>query len=83
MKLITFQDAAARLDLSQSTLRRMIARGGFVAAVQLAPRRVAFVESEVDDWLARRPRGPLPRPATRKQDVPGGLVHACSTAREK
>ena len=62
MKMISLQAAANRLDLSQSTLRRMIARGEFIAAVQVSPNRVAFVESEVDDWLARRPRGPLRAP---------------------
>lgn len=62
MKMISLQAAANRLDLSQSTLRRMIARGEFIAAVQVSPNRVAFVESEVDDWLARRPRGLLPAP---------------------
>ena len=56
MRLISFQDAARRLDLSKNTLRRMIARGEFIAAVQVSPKRVAFVEAEVDAWLASRPR---------------------------
>lgn len=62
MKMLTLAATAAKIGLSAGTLRGLRQRGQFVAAVQLAPRRIAFVESEVDDWLARRPRGPLPRP---------------------
>lgn len=66
MKMLTPAATAAKIGLSEGTLRGLRQRGQFVIPVQVAPRRVAFVESEVDDWLARRPRGPLPAPHTAK-----------------
>lgn len=54
MTLISFAATAARLDLSESTVRRMIARGEFVDAVRVSPNRVAFAAAEVDTWLASR-----------------------------
>ncbi|WP_426116301.1 helix-turn-helix transcriptional regulator [Massilia sp. PWRC2] len=64
-QLISLTATATKLGVGKSTLRRMIARGEFVSAVQVAPRRIAFVEAEVEEWITRRPRGPLPPPAMR------------------
>jgi predicted DNA-binding transcriptional regulator AlpA len=44
-----------KLDLSESTLRRMIGRGEFIDAVRVSPNRVAFAADAVDTWLANRP----------------------------
>lgn len=64
MQMLTKAAAAAKIGLSESTLRGIIQRGQFVTPVQVAPRRIAFVEEEVNIWLASRPRGPLPAPRT-------------------
>jgi prophage regulatory protein len=46
----------ARVTLSNSEVYRRIAKGEFPAPVKLSPdgRRVAWVRSEVDRWLAER-----------------------------
>lgn len=56
MKMLTTAATAAKIGLSAATLRGLRQRGEFVTPVQLAPRRIAFVEAEVDAWLANRPR---------------------------
>lgn len=71
MKMLTPAATAAKIGLSEATLRGLRQRGQFVTPVQVAPRRIAFVESEVDDWLAGRPRGQLPCPAMGKSGTSG------------
>jgi prophage regulatory protein len=49
------------VDLKQKGIRRqwiakLVARGEFPAPVKLGEQSVAFVESEIDEWLARRVR---------------------------
>lgn len=73
MQMLTTAAAAAKIGLSASTLRGIVQRGQFVTPVQVAPRRIAYVEAEVDTWLANRPRGKLPAPqtsCTRRQRAP-------------
>lgn len=41
---------------SRRTIERMVDRGEFVQPVQIAPRRLMFVESEVDAWILQRQR---------------------------
>lgn len=36
------------------TIERMVSRGEFVAPVRIAPGRVGFIESEVDQWISSR-----------------------------
>lgn len=59
-KLISFGAVAERLGVAQNTVRRMVDRGEFIQPLILSERRVAFSESEVDEWISRRPRGSLP-----------------------
>jgi prophage regulatory protein len=37
-------------------LRRMEKKGQFPKPIQLGPGRVAYLESEIDDWLAEKAR---------------------------
>jgi prophage regulatory protein len=46
----------AKTGLSRSTLYTYIAAGAFPAQRRLGPRRVAWLASEVDAWIASRPR---------------------------
>lgn len=48
----------AKTGLSRSTLYAYIATGAFPAQRRLGPRRVAWLASEVDAWIASRPRPP-------------------------
>lgn len=54
MKLITWDQLREKLGPAapcQRTIRRMISRGEFVRPVMLSPRREAFIEHEVDQWI--------------------------------
>jgi predicted DNA-binding transcriptional regulator AlpA len=64
VNLISFSATARKVGVGENTLRRMIGRGEFINAVQVSPRRIAFIEAEIVAWVATRPRGPLPRPPT-------------------
>ena len=52
--LITLNDACAMTSMSRSMLNRYRDEGRFPAAVPLGDRRVAFVRSEVMEWVADR-----------------------------
>ena len=43
-----------RTGLSRSTLYQYIRDGEFPASVQLGPRAVGWLESDVSDWIAAR-----------------------------
>ena len=43
-----------RTGLSRSTLYQYIRDGEFPASVQLGPRAVGWLESDVSDWIASR-----------------------------
>lgn len=53
-RLILRRDVQERTGLPRSTLYEMIKAGLFPEPVQLTPRLSAFVESEVDEWIAQR-----------------------------
>lgn len=63
MRVLSINETADRLGVAPSTVRGLVAAGKFVAPVQLSERRIGFVEAEVDEWIAHRPRGPLAQPA--------------------
>jgi prophage regulatory protein len=44
----------ARTGLARSTIYLRVADGSFPAPVSLGRRAVGWIESEIDDWLARR-----------------------------
>ncbi|WP_103035267.1 helix-turn-helix transcriptional regulator [Castellaniella caeni] len=54
MKALKIKDVVEKVSLGQSTIYKMVAEGGFPRPFQIAPNRVAWVESEVDAWLAER-----------------------------
>jgi prophage regulatory protein len=43
-----------RTGLSRSSIYLRISQGTFPTAVSLGGRAVGWIESEIDDWLARR-----------------------------
>lgn len=53
-RLIPLRDVLARTSLSKTHTYRLIGAGTFPRPVPLGPRRVAFIEREVDDWLQSR-----------------------------
>ena len=51
MRLIKLKDVMSNTGLGRSTLYKYIAEGAFPKPVSLGSRAVAWVESEVDDWI--------------------------------
>jgi len=43
-----------KLGISSTTLWRMIQRGEFPAPIQISPRRVGWLEEDVDQWIEKR-----------------------------
>jgi prophage regulatory protein len=54
VRLVSIKTACALTSLSRTAINRYRAEGRFPAAVSLGDRRVAFVKSEVNDWIAAR-----------------------------
>lgn len=52
--LIRRSEVLQRCGISNSTLHRRLKAGEFPAPIKLGPRAVAWVEEEVDAWIAQR-----------------------------
>ena len=57
MILISPQETQRRTDLSAVTIWRLEKSDQFPKRVNITSARVAWVEEEVDEWIASRPRG--------------------------
>lgn len=53
-RLISLREVLTRTSLSKTHTYRLISAGTFPSPVPLGPRRVAFIEREVNDWLQSR-----------------------------
>jgi prophage regulatory protein len=53
-KFIRLEQVKTRTGLSRSTLYAYIREGRFPAPVTISTRCVAWVESEIDDWISQR-----------------------------
>ncbi len=55
-KLINFADlkSSKGIAYSRDHLRRMVKEGRFPAPVPLSEARIAWRESDIDDWVERR-----------------------------
>jgi prophage regulatory protein len=55
MRVLCYKDLAVRgIPYTREWLRVLIARGEFPKPLILGGKRIAFVESEIDDWLKAR-----------------------------
>lgn len=52
--LIRMPEAKRRTGYGKAWIYKLIAQGRFPAPVKIGSRAVAFVESEVDEWIAER-----------------------------
>ena len=52
MKAIGIKQVAEKVNLGQSTIYRMISKGLFPKPFALGENRTAWIESDIDDWLA-------------------------------
>lgn len=53
-RLMRFEELTRRTGHSRSRLYREIKEGKFPKPVKVGPHAVAWLESEVDDWIAAR-----------------------------
>lgn len=56
MRLIKLAKVMDNTGLSRSTIYKYISEGSFPKPVSLGVRNVAWVESEVEDWILERIR---------------------------
>ena len=57
MKLLNSKEVQKRTGLSAVTIWRLERAGNFPKRVNTTPSRVGWVEEEIDEWIASRPRG--------------------------
>jgi prophage regulatory protein len=54
MNALTIKQVAAKVALGQSTIYRLVAKGEFPKPFPLVGNRTAWLESDIDKWLAAR-----------------------------
>lgn len=57
---ISMKEVCARTGFSRTHIYRMERSGTFVRRRKLGPSKIAFIRSEVEEWLRNRPLAPLP-----------------------
>ncbi|SMG09869.1 helix-turn-helix transcriptional regulator [Paraburkholderia susongensis] len=60
MNSIGIDKLTSKVDLGRSTIYRLIAEGKFPKPFQILPNRNAWIESDIDEWLAAKAGKPLP-----------------------
>ncbi|WP_421186160.1 helix-turn-helix transcriptional regulator [Aeromonas enteropelogenes] len=54
LRFIRMREAIKKTGLSKSSIYDLMAQGRFPQTIRLGGRSVAFVEAEVDAWMAKR-----------------------------
>ena len=54
VRLIRRKEVQAKTGLRASYIYAMMKQGGFPKAITLSKRRVAWIESDVDQWISER-----------------------------
>lgn len=57
MVVLKLNEVAQRVALRKSSIYALIKRGEFPAPLHLTGAAVGWLESEIDQWIANRPRG--------------------------
>ncbi|WP_354691786.1 AlpA family transcriptional regulator [Phytobacter sp. RSE-02] len=52
--LIRLSEVLRRAPISKAWLYKLISQGKFPKPIKIGSRAIAFVESEVDDWINQR-----------------------------
>jgi prophage regulatory protein len=76
-ELLRLPSVLARVGWGRSTLYMKIRTGEFPSPVQLGPRAVAWVGSEVGEWIARRITESRAAPKGGGQITRNGSSRAC------
>lgn len=59
--ILRLQSVKQRCGLSRTAIYAAIQRGEFPAQVEIGLRTVGWLESDIDQWIAARPRRSAPR----------------------
>ena len=62
-KLLTRQQIEEITGLTRSTIYRLMRSGQFPEPIRIGPRAVRWPQSEIESWIADRPRATGDRPA--------------------
>ncbi|SFQ06756.1 transcriptional regulator, AlpA family [Nitratireductor indicus] len=54
MKFLKMNEVVQRIGLNKASIYRLMAAGEFPRSVKISEIRVAWIESEVDAWMAER-----------------------------
>lgn len=60
-KLIRLEEVKAQIGFGRSFIYASIKEGGFPAPVKVGKHAVAWRQSEIESWIAERPRTDLAR----------------------
>lgn len=60
MNAITIDQLTKKVSLGRSTIYRLISEGRFPKPFQLVPNRNAWIEEDIDKWLAEKSGHALP-----------------------
>lgn len=52
--LIRLPEVQRRTSYSKAWIYRLMSQGKFPASVKIGTRAIAFVESEIDEWISQR-----------------------------
>ena len=55
-RLLNRAEVETKTGLGRSTIYRLMRQGEFPTPIKIGPRAVRWPQSELDDWLASRPR---------------------------
>ena len=55
-RLLRLEEVGARCGISRSTIYRLMREGDFPEPIKVGERAVRWLESEMDRWVASRPR---------------------------
>lgn len=53
-KLVRLPEVLTRTGYSKAWIYKLIAQGRFPQSVKIGTRSIAFVESEIDEWIDQR-----------------------------
>ncbi|MGJ0627265.1 helix-turn-helix transcriptional regulator [Xenorhabdus bovienii] len=54
ISLIRLPEVQRRTGYSKAWIYKLISDGEFPQQVKIGPRSIAFIEAELDDWIAQR-----------------------------
>ena len=65
LTLLDIHEVRRRVSLGTSTIYRMMDAGNFPLSVELAPRTVRWLKSEIDTWITLKASAPRELPRNR------------------